>query len=363
MRRFFLSSAALVATFAISLPAWADKIAVLPFTSPNNVPRPELEEVRRWTREAVGKEGHTFATNDEMVSAEAAVKDGVADTTQEYQAAGKEVAADWTLTARVERLDHPPATLPDGTAEEGYTTYRVELEAYQMSSGRLESLSREVLPDEGPEDLAQMIALLVRPEGIANAELPWLGAGVRRPKSKPKPAPEPQPPPPPVPPRIEAPPAPRPVYGAGQPIALGASIGVTNALVRPDNARGPSWAMPIGATFGYALPDSVPGLELKANLASQVIGPRAVELSGGARYALAPLRGARLFVGPELLVGAHVALGADKVTRFLTHGSLFLAYGIAENVQAEVAGDLAAALGGAGTLVLGGGTARVLVRF
>jgi hypothetical protein len=94
-----------------------------------------------------------------------------------------------------------------------------------------------------------------------------------------------------------------------------------------------------------------------------VVGPRALELSAGARYALAPVPGLRLFVGPELLVGAHVALGANKVARFLAHGSAFVALGITENVQAEVAADLAAALGGAGTLVLGGATARLVVRF
>jgi hypothetical protein len=363
MRRFFLSFAALVATTSLAVPAWADKIAVLPFTSPKNVPRPELEQVRQWTREAVSKKGHTFATNDEMVSAEAAVKDGVADTSQEYQAAGKVVGADWTLTGHVERNDYPPAKLPDGTEAEGYTTYRVELEAYQMSSGRLESLSREVLPDEGPSDIAEMLDLLVRPQGIGNAEIPWSRIGVRRPKAKPKPAAQQPASPPPPPPAPAAPPAPRRVYGEGHPIAIGASIGVTNALVRPGTARGPSWAMPIGGTLGYALPGSVPGLELKANLTSQVIGPRALEVSAGARYALAPIRDLPLFVGPELLLGAHVALGADKTARFLTHGSVFLAYGITANVQAEIAGDLAAALGGAGTLTLGGGTARVVVRF
>jgi hypothetical protein len=121
--------------------------------------------------------------------------------------------------------------------------------------------------------------------------------------------------------------------------------------------------MPIGGVIGYALPDTVPGLELRANITGQVIGPRALELSAGARYAIAPFGGVRFFVGPELLVGAHVALGAEKTGRFLSHGALFAAYGITENVQAEIAGDLAAALGGAGTLVLGGGTARVVVRF
>lgn len=360
MTRSFLSSAIVAAAIVFAAPAWADKIAVLPFTSPKALPRPELEEVRRWTREAVTKEGHTFASADEMVSAEASVKDNVADTSQEYQIAAEIAAADWTLTARVERIDRVRTWLPDGAEEEGFTTYRVELEAYQASSGRVESLSREVSPDEGPSDLAEMLALLIRPEGIADAVIPWSNVRARRPKAKPKlSAPRPEAPPPP-----RATPLPlRDVYGAGRSLALGASVGVTDALVRPSEARGPSLAMPVGVAFGYALAEAAPGLELKGHVTSQVIGPRALELSAGARYALTPLRGVRLFVGPELMLGAHVALGADKTARFLSRGSLFVAYGLTERVQAELAGDLAAALGGAGALVLGGGTARVVVRF
>ncbi len=360
MRRLLLSLATALTTFAVAAPAWADKVAVLPFTSPNNVPKVELEEARRWTRDAVVRSGHTFATPDEMVSAEASARDGIADTSQEYRAAGQAAHADWTLTARVERNDHPSARLPDGSEEEGFTTYRVELEAYQMSTGRAESLAREVLPDEAPAQISEMLALLLRPQGIANADIPWANVPLQRPKPKPKPQ---APAPPPEPPKPKAPPEPRPVYGAGHPIAIGASIGVSNALARPDTARGPSWAMPIGVVGGYAVPDVLSGLELKGNVTSQAIGPRALEVSAGARYGIAPFAGTRLFVGPELLVGAHVALGADKTARFLTHGSLFLAYGITENVQAELAGDLAVAAGGTGTLLLGGGTARVVLRF
>jgi hypothetical protein len=208
-----------------------------------------------------------------------------------------------------------------------------------------------------------MLALLIRPQGIDNADIPWSRVSVKRPKSKPKPTPPAAPPPPPEPPKPQAPPPPRVVYGAGHPIALGASIGISNALSRPSEARGPSWAMPIGGVIGYAFPDDAPGLELRGNVTSQAIGPRALELSAGARYAFAPVRGVRMFIGPELLLGAHVALGADKTARFLTHGSAFVAYGIIENVQAELAADLSAAVGGTGTLVLGGGTARIVVRF
>jgi hypothetical protein len=64
-----------------------------------------------------------------------------------------------------------------------------------------------------------------------------------------------------------------------------------------------------------------------------------------------------------VLLGTHVALGADKTARFLSQGSAFVSLGLGEQFQIEIAGDIGAALGGSGTLVLGGGTARGVVRF
>ena len=69
--------------------ALADKIAVLPFNSPKGLAKPELDEARKWTREAAQKRGHTFPNDQEMLSAEMAVKDGLPDTSQEYRAAGR----------------------------------------------------------------------------------------------------------------------------------------------------------------------------------------------------------------------------------------------------------------------------------
>jgi hypothetical protein len=367
LKRFscFLSAlATLLVALLFAVPARADKVVVLPFTSPNNVPRPELEEARKWTLEAVAKSGHTFASDDEMVSVRHAIKDGTADNSEEYVAAGKVAGAAWTLTGRVERVDHPPETEPGGTEQPGYTSYRIELEACQVASGRVESLSREVLPEDAAADLQPMIALLLRPEGIANAVIPWERTGVH-PKPRPQtPPPPPEPPPPTHGVRMEEErPVMREVYGRGHPVMIAASIGVTNAITRPAQARGSSWALPIGGAVGYALPDAVKGLELRAEMTGQVAGPAALAIEGGARWAVAPIPEYRLFVGPEVLLGAHIAEGADKTARFLLHGALFLAYGITENLQVEIAGDLMPAFGGSGTLLLGGGTARVAVRF
>ena len=114
--------------------------------------------------------------------------------------------------------------------------------------------------------------------------------------------------------------------------------------------------------MAYAL-EQVPGVELRGHLTSQVVGPRAFAIAAGARYAIPILPKQRIFIGPEALLGVHIALGADKTARFLVQGSAFAAWGISEAFQLEIAGDLTPAFGGSGTLLLGGATGRLLYRF
>lgn len=356
----FVSFAAAAAVLFTTSFAFADKVALLPFRAQNNVPKPELEQARAWTQEALKKKGHTLPNDAEQKAAEASVRDGTADTSDELRAAGKASQSPWSMSAFVQRIDYPPVKNPDGSEEEAWSTYRIELEACEVESGRVESLAREVAPDDAPDEIAEMIAFLVRPGGIGpNAVFPWTGQGPRKPKPKPKPPPPPEPPKPPPPP---PPPVKKYAYGENAPFAIGASIGVSNAIGRPDNARGPSWAVPIGVAFGYALAD-VPGLEARGVFTSQIVGPKAIGIAGGARYAIPILPQYRLFAGPEALIGAHIAIGAEKTARFLAQGSAFVAIGVGENLQFEIAGDIAGAFGGSGTLVLGGGTARALYRF
>ncbi len=363
MKRRTLSSLALtLAALSVSSFAWADRVAVLPFTQEAMGASADPPAARNWTQKAVALRGHALPTDAEIAKAEAAVTDGVADTSEECRAAGRAAASDWTLFGRVQKIEVPASKAPDGGEDPGYDLVRIELEACRVQSGRVESLARDVDPDEAPSEIAEMLALLLRPEGIANADIPWRRAPRKR-KAKPAPAAPPTPPsePAPPPPAPEAP-SPDHAYAEGHPFAAGISLGVTSLLEKPDQARGPSLGMPLGAVVAYAL-ESVRGLELRGIVTSQVVGPRALVLAAGGRYAFPLLAKQRLFVGPEVLLGAHVALGADKTARFLTQGSAFAALGLGERVQLEIAGDLGAALGGSGALILGGGTVRALVRF
>ncbi len=360
----FSSFAIASAIFLFGASAFADKVAVLPFTSPKSaLPKPELDQARQWTNLAVTQRGDTSPTPGELLTAEMAVKDGSPDTSDEYRAAGRASGSQWTVTGRVERIDVPASKGPDGADVEGYTIYRTELEACQVSSGRVEALTRDLDPDEAPEQIKEMLALLIRAEGLGTSDIPWTVGAPRHPKAKPKPPPpppEPSPPPPPPPP--PAAPVVKHSYAENHPFALGVSIGLNDALSRPDKASGPSLALPLGVAFGYAI-EALPGLEARAIFNSNVVGPKAIVLGAGARYAIPVLAQYRFFVGPEAVLGTHVAIGADKTARFLAQGSAFASLGLGEYVQVEIAGDLGAALGGTGTLVLGGGTLRGMFRF
>ncbi len=283
-----------------------------------------------------------------MLTAEMAVKDGVADTSEEYRAAGRASSSDWTVSARVDLHG---------------AHYRIELEACQVSSGRVESLAREIDPPQATPQIGEMIAILLRPEGIANVDIPWEHAA-----PPPPPLPPPTPPTPPAPPSPPSPPKPpepppvRHAYAEGHPIAFGLEAGGFAAFARPSNARGPRGSANIGGVVGYAI-ETVPGLELRGELAGAVAGPQAVYFDVGARYALMVVPTLRMYAGPELGLGGFFPVGGDKSARFLGRGSLFAGIGIGERFQVEGFGDLALAPGGSGTIALVGGGARVVVRF
>jgi hypothetical protein len=342
-----LHGAILAAFLLIAAPAFADKVAVLPFQSVGGATSAQLEEARAATRSAVAALGHKAANDSELLTAVMSAKDGVPDTSQEYRAAGHASTSDWTVAGRVEQHG---------------ASYRLELEVCQVDSGRLESLAREIDPAQAPKQVGEMLALLVRPEGIGNADIPWEHAPLPGPPTPPKPAtpaPAPTPPPSPQPP---PPPALRHAYAEGHPFVVGAGVAVLLALQRPSNAVGSSTAGIVVGNVGYAL-DSIPGLEFRGNVGGAFAGPGSFTAEAGARYAVPLLPTLRLFFGPEVTIGGFFTLGAEKTARFLLHPSAFLSWGLGERVQLEVAGDLPYAAGGSSSLLLGGGTARVAVRF
>jgi hypothetical protein len=334
-----------LAAVLVAGPALADKVAVLPFLNTSAATSADLDSARAATRTAVTSLSDTLPTDAEMLTARMSSKDGVADTGQEYVAAGRASTSAWTVVGHVEAHG---------------ATYRLELEACQVDSGRIESLAREITPAQASSQVAEMLALLLRPEGLANSPIPWERGNPLAPTPPPvaQAAPPPTPAPPPGPP---PPPAVRHAYAEHHPIGLGVFASALGALSRPANATGSSAAALIGVTGAYAF-SGVPGLELRADFDGAVAGPRSYTIDGGVRYAFPLVPSVRLFIGPEATLGAFIASGADKTARALLQGAGFVALGIGERVQVEAVGNIAYAAGSP-SLALGGGSVRGLVRF
>ncbi len=326
------SFAAFAGVLFLATPALADRVAVLKFP-------PGDSRAQSATEAAVSAQKHEQPSPPEVSNGNAAVQDGQADTSEEYRAFGKAANVDWTLR---------------GTAIHRADGYRLEIEACQVKTGRVELLAREVDETKEVPEIAEMLALLLRPEGIANADLPWQHA-----QPKPKEPKEPKEPEKPKEPEV---PAVVHTYAEGHPLAFGAGLGVLAAVSRPEGAVGSATSLYVGGLIAYHV-EQAGNLELRANIAGTVAGPRALVVDVGARYGLPIWPTRRLFFVPDLGIGTFVNLGVAKEARFLFRAAGYLSLGLGERVAVELGPDFGVTPGGAGTVVLFGGTARGLVRF
>ena len=343
-------AAAFVVVLSAATTALADKVAVLPFQSTSAATSSDLDQARAATRSAVTGLAHKLPSDAEMLTAQMSSKDGVVDTGEEYKAAGRASSSDWTVLGHIDA--HGP-------------TYRLELDECQVESGRLESLARDITPAQATTLSQEMLALLVRPVVRNIAPIPWertTPAPPTPPPVTPAPVTPVTPPPPPLVPPPPPPPAVRHPYAEGHPLALGVYTSVLSALSRPSDATGSATSALLGATGAYAL-SAVPGLELKADLDASLAGPKSFTVDAGARYAIPIVPSVRLYAGPEATLGGFFfTSGANTTGSFLVQGAAFVALGLGERVQLEVAGNIAYAAGSP-ALALGGGTLRFLVRF
>jgi hypothetical protein len=339
--------ALVIALVALLVPrlALADTVAVLPFSSSGNATSVDLDKARESTRAALEKSGKTLPTASEMLTAEMAYKGEHGGGTKGYQAAGRASSSDWTITGRVETHG---------------ATYRLELEACRVESGRVESIAREIEPAKATDQIAEMLALLLRPEGVANADIPWERATPVIPPAAPKrgetkvttSAPE----------KPAEPPKPKHAYAENAPVNLALGGAVMSAAHRDPRAQGSATSGQIELTGGYAF-SQVPGLEGRATIDVAVAGPQSFSADAGARYMLAIAPTLRVFAGPELGIGLFATEGAEKSARFFARGAVVGSVGLGEHAQIELAGDAGWAAGGSSSLVLIGGALRGGFRF
>lgn len=357
--------------------AWADKIALLPSRGgPDPAARAALDaDLAR----GLAALGHTVINASPAATG---VADGVADTAEEYRAVGAATRADWVLV---------------GTVEPAVTSERVELVACLVSAGRVESVAREVHAESAAPEVKEMLAVLVRPEGVGIGELPWERARSGKPAEAPKPPPA-APPPPAPPPVPTAPPIEGrvaltyptgatevwPAYSGGQRGFVGALIGASAPVARPGAATGSGASFVGGLRAGYAVGDS--GIEPFVDLGGNLFGPRALWIDAGARWMWSPTvkrgadglrRGAPFFLGPEVTAGVLVQLGASSPVgkggtsytstaeaHFALGASLDLVYALSPGFQLEASlGNLRWVPTGEGSILLLGATLGGALRF
>ncbi|WP_437505598.1 hypothetical protein [Sorangium sp. So ce1099] len=378
MIRRALSCAAAAALMAIAPAALADRVAMLPARGGTDAAARSAAEAD--VARALAALGHTPAPDSAVAAALKGVADGVADTADEYRAVSAQTGAEWVLT---------------GTVEPAVTTTRVELTAYLASTGRVESVAREVDRDQSSRQTQEMLAVLLRPEGLGVGELPWERPVRAPPASAPPPSAGGAVVLPPVPAAPAAPPANEvlmayplgpervwPAYSGGRRAAVSASLGAAVAAARLPGASGSAASLVGAARVAYALGDR--GFELFAGGGGNLVGPFAAWLEGGARLlltpSLAPQDGAwrafPLHVGPALHLGAFFRSGAgvvgpggatyrgDLEVHPVLGASLDVVLALSSSVQLEAQlGNLRWVPAGDGSLLLLGATLGAGARF
>ncbi|MDI1443136.1 hypothetical protein [Polyangium sp. 6x1] len=381
-------------------PALADRVVVLP-SQGSASPAARLgldQEVMR----GAASLSHSIASEVETQASLARIADGTADTPEEYATIANVLRANWVLAARVE----PSAT-----------TTRIEIAAYLATLGRVESVARDVDPQKQAAQVQEMLAVLMRPEGVGVGALPW-----EQPLPPPPPPPPVPPPPPPAPPSQlppfgtpqtpwnmgqfmppPPPPPPQPVaknevmmsylggsrqtvwpsYTAGKPVFLSALIGFSVAASSSSRATGSAGAFVGALRGGYALGES--GFELFAGLGGNLAGPSAMWIDLGGRWLFSPAvktapdgrkEGFSFHVGPELFLGPFIRLGGTATApngvtyegrssgHFSIGAALDVVLGISPSLRLDAQlGNLRFVPTDDGTLVLMGATLGVTYRF
>lgn len=340
-RRRLAAASALSALLLLSTDALADRVASL--GARGAAPLPERTAIKQATDAATKALGHELVPESEVIQGEAAAGPK-AGTSEGCVAIGQATSADWVVEPTI-------ASSASGT--------HVEMKACQVSSGRVETVARDLDPTgDTAAQLREMLGLLLRPQGIGDDPLPWKSA------PPPKPPPEVLPKKPAPAPAPTEPPKPPPQYGEGGPLAIGGSGGALFLLARPEDARGGrafgTWH--VGAAF--AIPKRR-GLEILVRVGG---------VHGSANGGFAEVGGRWLFpVGGPVAIGGAAAIGAFGVfssgegirqTRASLFASPVVALTLTRRFQIDVdLGALRVVPGEGGALVFAGATAGAMFRF
>ena len=304
--------------------ALADKVALLPPTGGDSATADA--KLGQDVADGLTGLGHTIIPAADVA---AALKDPAFSqrTPDALLALGKKLGADWVVNA---------------TESAAMTTERVEIGASYATAGRFQLVGREVDKNSTAPEIKEMLAFLLRPEGVGTQAPPW--------EKEVTPPPKPPPPPPPPPSEKKEPPpkkeepkkpeTPKAPYGGGHVGFIAAGLGVDGLVVRPKTARG-SAAGFVGLIRGGAeILDT--GLEPYAQLGGNMAGPSAVWVEAGIRWMGLPILHEKDGIGLHL--GPSVHGGVFNVPGHTTTAAGGISYSSSAQATGTIAGSVDVAL-------------------
>jgi hypothetical protein len=338
-----LLALALLCTLMFSVStALADVVLLLP--AKGQVPGSMLSSILdSETRYAIIEVGHQVVGKDDTDAALRSLSGGSADNADAYAACARVTRADWVVAPSVNSIERG---------------YHLELTAFQVKGGRTEAVTRDIDTGRVHDQVVEMLRVLLRPEGVGTGALPWESGGVRPSLSAPTPQPS-----------ATNTTGPAPTSSARGPAAdgqhtwllLGAGIGFSSALSRPEHSAGSSTAAVGNLRAGVSPSES---LELAVDFSGNLTGPNAKMLDVSARYLLAPSASMPLGIGPEIGAGVFWTSSGSQSSSFVARLSLVAGLRLSRSFSIEASlGDLRYVPASAGTLVLAGASAGGVLRF
>lgn len=305
--------------------ASADLVLLLP--AKGQVPGQVLSQtLENETRLGVLELSHTLVEADQRTAALRSLTDGQADSPEEFASIARLTQAKWVIAPSITQLEN---------------SYRLEISVYYNSESRTESVARDIDPNRVHEQVVEMMRVVLRPEGVGTAALPWEKAPQSIKSS-------------PTTPQAPASTDPGSFF-------LGAGLGLDNSLKRPENAVGSTTAALGSAQLGWAASKEIQiALQGKTHLS----GPRAIMLEASGRYLVSLDAQSRFFAGPELAVGLFLSQGGSKETSPMARASAVVGWKATRTISMlATLGDLTLIPASSGTLVLGGASVNGIVRF
>jgi hypothetical protein len=338
--RILLALALLCTLTLCASTALADLVLLLP--AKGQVPGSMLSSILdSETRYALIEVGHKVVEKDDTEAAVRSLSGGNADNTDAYASCARFARADWVVAPSVNAIERG---------------YHLELTAYQAKGGRTESVARDIDTSRVHEQVVEMLRVVLRPEGVGTGALPWETGGVRPSATATTPQPSTSAPPTAAP-TASAPPA----GGEHTWLLLGAGIGVSSAISRPEHAAGNA-TVPVGGLRAGVSPSEA--LEVALNFSGNFTGPNAKILDLSGRYLFMVAPSLRLGIGPEVGIGAFLTSSGSQSSALQARLSLVAGVRISKAVSVEASlGDLRYIPASSGTLVLAGASLGGVFRF